>query len=209
MTAHIAAAGSVDWATPVWIIDDIKKMWGRIGLDPCSNAHSAVGAEVEFRLPETNGLLPDWGLRHDHIYVNPPYGRTFLDARTNTAMSAKQYREALKLNPDLKNCGRSSTIQTWIQKCFNAHKFHGRSVMALIPAAVDTQHWHRYIFGHTSVCFFRGRVRFDLPPDASPEDQKKNAPPMGTALIYWGAEVNKFRQIFGTRGYVCDIGARW
>jgi hypothetical protein len=63
-----------DWCTPHRIIDAVREAFhGPIGLDPCSNAESIVGARVEYRLPEHDGLVEPW--HQSTIYVNPPYGR--------------------------------------------------------------------------------------------------------------------------------------
>jgi hypothetical protein len=43
-----------------------------ITLDPCSNPHSIVGADVALSAPECDGLAAPWHL-YTHTYVNPPY----------------------------------------------------------------------------------------------------------------------------------------
>lgn len=73
MNPALLSSERTDWNTPPEVIKVVRKM-GRIGLDPCSNAQSVVKAEVEYRLPEQNGLELPWktdGL----VFVNPPYGR--------------------------------------------------------------------------------------------------------------------------------------
>ena len=62
-----------DWCTPPQIIASVREVFdGVIGLDPCSNSFSLVGAEKEYRLPENDGLRDPWDA--STIYVNPPYG---------------------------------------------------------------------------------------------------------------------------------------
>jgi len=62
-----------DWCTPSDYVDAVKRVFGgTIHLDPCSNEHSIVQAEVEIALP-TDGLAVSWN--YPTIYVNPPYGR--------------------------------------------------------------------------------------------------------------------------------------
>jgi hypothetical protein len=66
-------AGRKDWCTPPDIVRSVRDVFGgSIGLDPCSNAYSLVGAEVEFRLPDRDGLVEPW--LADTIFVSPPYG---------------------------------------------------------------------------------------------------------------------------------------
>jgi phage N-6-adenine-methyltransferase len=62
-----------DWNTPAEVLELVRHL-GPIGLDPCSNAASIVGAAVEWRLPEVDGLEMPWG-GHGLVFLNPPYGR--------------------------------------------------------------------------------------------------------------------------------------
>lgn len=125
---------SVNWCTPSKYVDAIRKVFGgKIALDPCSNEWSIVHAEMEYRLPEHDGLRESWD--HPTIYVNPPYG------------SDKQ---------------RRTTIKHWLYKCAYAHKHYGSEVLALVPVATNTSHWKEYVWGRaTAVCFlYDTRLRF-------------------------------------------------
>ena len=52
---------SQSWCTPHKYVNAIKRFWnGRIDLDPCSNEYSVVEAEVEYCLPEHDGLQDSW-----------------------------------------------------------------------------------------------------------------------------------------------------
>lgn len=64
-----------DWATPPEVLAIVRRL-GEIGLDPCSNAHSIVGAKVEWRKhnPPGGSLGLPWA-GYGLVYVNPPYGR--------------------------------------------------------------------------------------------------------------------------------------
>ena len=75
--------GNDDLGTPEWILDLVRQM-GPIGLDPCSNEWSTVGAMDEFVLAEGwDGLSADWAeavnaLHLDEpgcVFVNPPYSK--------------------------------------------------------------------------------------------------------------------------------------
>lgn len=122
-----------DWCTPFKYVDAVRKFFGEIELDPCSNANSITQAKVEYILPKNNGLIDSWNFRT--IYVNPPYG----------------------INKDNK-----TSIKDWIKLCNNAYKKHGSEVLALIPVAVNTRHWKQYIFGKANaVCFLADtRLKF-------------------------------------------------
>ena len=61
-----------DWGTPPLYVTPVRSVLGKIWLDPCSNRHSIVGAEVEYALPSRDGLACSWN--YPTIYVNPPYG---------------------------------------------------------------------------------------------------------------------------------------
>ena len=125
---------SVHWCTPPKYVDAVKKVFGgRIDLDPCSNEWSIVKADIEWTLPEKDGLDEEWNF--NSIYVNPPYGA---DRKRNT------------------------TIRHWLHKCADAHEIYGSEVLALVPVAANTGHWKNYIWGNaTAVCFlYDTRLKF-------------------------------------------------
>lgn len=125
---------SQHWCTPPKYVTAIKKFFGgRVALDPCSNKYSIVKAEVEYRLPHTDGLVASWN--YPTIFVNPPYGSD---------------RE------------RGTRISDWLRRCADAHGRHGAEVLALVPVATNTRHWKLYVFGAaTGVAFlYDTRLRF-------------------------------------------------
>lgn len=125
---------SQSWCTPPKYVNAIKSFWnGVIELDPCSNEYSMVGANTEFRLPDTDGLMQEWN--YGTIYVNPPYG-------------ADRFR--------------GTTIKNWLAKCAYTHEQYGSEIIALIPVATNTSHWKKYIFGTAdALCFLADtRLRF-------------------------------------------------
>ena len=135
MTAgrHIRG-NSQDWGTPPLYVDAVRKMLGRIDLDPCSNRHSVVNAAVEYMPPEKDGLKESWD--YPSIYVNPPYG-----------ISSGRYK------------GR---IGDWLARCADAHEQHGAEVVALVPVATNTSHWKTSVFGRAAaLCFlYDTRLKF-------------------------------------------------
>ncbi|MBI5525862.1 MAG: N-6 DNA methylase [Deltaproteobacteria bacterium] len=125
---------SQHWCTPPKYVDAIRRFFGgAIALDPCSNAHSIVRAEVEYSLPHTDGLAASWNF--PTVYVNPPYGSD---------------RE------------RGTTIRDWLRKCAEAHSKHRAEVLALVPVATNTRHWKLHVWrAATAVAFlYDTRLRF-------------------------------------------------
>ncbi len=65
---------SDSWNTPPEILDRVRKI-GAVGLDPCCNAGSLVGALQEYRLDRgEDGLVLPW-LTRGIVFVNCPYSR--------------------------------------------------------------------------------------------------------------------------------------
>jgi hypothetical protein len=125
---------SQSWGTPVKYVNAIKRFFeGFIALDPCSNEYSIVHAEIEFKLPENDGLREDWNFQT--IYMNPPYGA------------------------DRK---RGTTIKNWLAKCALTHQKYGSEILALVPVATNTGHWKQSVFGRAkAICFlYDTRLKF-------------------------------------------------
>lgn len=134
MTAgRTVIGGSQDWSTPKKYVDSVWEVLGGIRLDPCSNMWSIVGADVEWRLPEQDGLKKDWDF--STIYVNPPYG-------SDTA--------------------RGTRISDWLKKCAEARNSFGADVIALVPVAANTKHWKQFVWPEAdAICFlYDTRLRF-------------------------------------------------
>lgn len=134
MTAgRTVIGGSQDWSTPEKYVRAVREVLGTIQLDPCSNRWSIVGADVEWCLPETDGLKREWDF--STIYVNPPYGS---------------------------NPVRGTRIIDWLRKCAEAHEIYGAEVIALIPLAANTRHWKLYVWPKAAAIAFLydTRLRF-------------------------------------------------
>lgn len=128
------ASLSQTWCTPPKYVAAVRRFFGgSIALDPCSNEHSVVHAELEYALPDTDGLSAPWD--QPTIYVNPPYGS---------------------------DRSRGTTIRDWLQKCAAANREHGAEVIALVPVATNTRHWKQYVWGAaTAVAFlYDTRLKF-------------------------------------------------
>lgn len=124
------------WGTPPHYVKAVKRVLGRIDLDPCSSPSSVVGAATEYVLPEIDGLQASWDF--DTIYVNPPYGA---------------------------DKDRGTKIKDWLRKCVSAHQNYGAQIIALIPVAPNTSHWKECIWGQVSaICFlYDTRLKFLSP----------------------------------------------
>jgi hypothetical protein len=123
-----------DWGTPLKYVQAVREFFGgAIQLDPCSNHHSLVNAQVEYCLPAHDGLAESWNFAT--IYVNPPYG---LDRKHGTS------------------------IKDWLRKCEEAHRLYNSEVIALVPVATNTGHWKKYVYGKAvAICFlYDTRLRF-------------------------------------------------
>jgi hypothetical protein len=136
MTAGRKNADSLSqhWCTPPKYVEAVRRFFGgSIALDPCSNRHSIVKADVEYALPTADGLAASWD--HRTIFVNPPYGSD---------------RE------------RGTTIRDWLRKCAEARRRYSAEVLALVPVATNTRHWKLYVWGAaTAVAFlYDTRLRF-------------------------------------------------
>ncbi|APT93174.1 N-6 DNA methylase [Corynebacterium phocae] len=131
-----------DWNTPPWIVEAARATFGgTIGLDPCSNRWSLVGAREEYILPDKDGLVEDWDAQT--IYVNPPYGSD---------------RE------------RGTRIIHWFEKIAVAAD-RGSEIIALVPVATNTNHWKWYVYPKAAaVCFlYQSRVRFYIDGKEDPK----------------------------------------
>lgn len=123
-----------DWCTPKKYVDAVKEVFeGKISLDPCSNKHSIVNANIEYSLPDKDGLVESWNF--PTIYVNPPYGR---------------------------NKEKKTSIKDWLKKCAGAHEKYASEVIALVPVATNTGHWKKSVYGKAkAICFlFDTRLKF-------------------------------------------------
>jgi hypothetical protein len=66
----------------------------------------------------------------------------------------------------------------------------------LVHSRTDTAWFHEAASAAAAICFTRGRVRFQRP------DGTGDAPPIGSALFYFGAEPDRFAAIFDPIGLV-------
>jgi len=91
---HSSARGS--WCTPPDFVERVRKI-DRIGLDPCSNSESFVGARTSWT-EKDDGLRRCWR-GHGLIYVNPPYGREIVPWVERCAAEGLEGSEIVALLP--------------------------------------------------------------------------------------------------------------
>ena len=128
-----AVTTTKDWCTPACYLESVRIVFGgSISLDPCSNQHSIVNAEVEYQLPTHDGLREPWDF--PTIFVNPPYGS---------------------------DSSRGTRISHWFKRIADAAA-KGAGVIALVPVATNTGHWKRYVYPKAqAICFlYEPRVKF-------------------------------------------------
>jgi phage N-6-adenine-methyltransferase len=58
------------WATPVDVVQDLEREFGRFDLDACATKRSAKAPQ--FFTPRENGLRQRW---HGRVFLNPPYSQ--------------------------------------------------------------------------------------------------------------------------------------
>lgn len=123
-----------DWNTPETVLKHVRE-FRDIGLDPCSNATSIVGAVTEWT---EGGLDHAWG-GHGLVFVNPPYGREVSKWADKVTDEALKGVEIIALVP-------ARTDARWFQSlaevsdgmCFwsGRVKFLGAAASAPFPSAL-------------------------------------------------------------------------
>lgn len=91
-------------------------------------------------------------------------------------------------------------IMQWIAKARHA-SCNGSNVIMVIPAAVDTRHWHLFVWPHAArICFLKGRVKFDLP--GNPKGQASTT---ATAVVLFSESykvASDFDDVFKEKGHI-------
>jgi len=208
MAGHISDLGSNDWNTPEYLLEYVRQFFGgTIGLDPCSNASSTVGAVTNFTFPEEDGLTQPWrsgGVRGTNVFVNPPYGPYYV--KDSEILSAKEMKEKIKELEEgygaaaaavLKKQYKRFTMKDWTQAMVNAVENDGAVVVALIPCKPGTAPWQQHVFPHSNaICYIRGRPVFA---------GAKAGAPIDCCFVLFSPSFNsvpRFLEVFEKVGYV-------
>ena len=126
-----AKTGYQGWNTPEDVLEPLRDFLP-ISLDPCSNEHSTVGADVSVCAPDGDGLLVPWH-QYGHTFVNPPYNDQPTWLRK---AEAERHLDFYKADTP-------------------SH------ITMLIPASTETLAFQRYVFGTAdAICFWRRRLKF-------------------------------------------------
>ncbi len=206
MAGHIQSSDSIDWATPPQFKEAALEVFGgKIDLDPCSNPYSIMGAKVNYRLPEKDGLVETWGVNGPgtSVWVNEPYGKSYMKPDRSDILGAKAFLALKKADEENgTNLAEAYTIRTsiadWVRKCSMEAVQNECEILNLLPASVDTGHYQNDIFMNAdAICYVKGRIRFLLPSG------KLGGPaPMACAVVYWGSYADRFEAAFRKLGKV-------
>lgn len=164
-----------DFNTPPWIIGLVKQLdRGYIGLDPCSNATSMVGAGHRYTKDNgLDGLQQTWrGL--GTVFMNPPHSQS------------------------------PNNIEPWIEKFLEefppyepSHKLWKDQFVGLVPAKTGPRWFHEAVESCTSVCFLKGRIKFWQNGVEMPGPGK-----FDSLVLYRGIWDEKFKNLFKPYGWV-------
>ena len=165
---------SVEWYTPIEIIELARQVMGDIDLDPASNDEAQINIRATHYFTEKdNGLSQEW---HGHIWLNPPYSKTN---------------------------GRSNQ-EIWAEKLIAEYqKEHTTEAILLVKAALGYK-WFEELWDNWPVCFARECLSFIK---SSGDDDGKSK--QGTALFYFGPNLEKFIEVFKTIGRITTIDGRY
>jgi phage N-6-adenine-methyltransferase len=101
-------AGTTDWPTPQWLVDQLSAEFGPFDLDPAATAENAK-APAYFTV-DVDGLAQDW---HGRVWLNPPYGKAITPAWLAKARSEVDLGRA-----ELVVCLVRASVETaWWREC--------------------------------------------------------------------------------------------
>ena len=104
------------------------------------------------------------------------------------------------VNPPFGRGLNKTTIYDWVRKCYEqANK--DTNIIALIPVATNTKHWKEFVFRSNVICFLGDtRLKFRV----NGNENNKGAS-MACAMVYWGNDSDKFKQVFNKYGTCVSI----
>jgi ParB family chromosome partitioning protein len=128
----LLASESVEWYTPPRYVSAVRRVLGRIELDPasCEAANRIVQAERILTI-ESDGLSQSWEAQT--VFLNPPYSRRA--GKSNQSLWSKKLVDE-----------------------FGAGRIR-RAAILLVTAATG-QKWFQPLFDHP-ICFTNHRIHFD------------------------------------------------
>jgi len=82
-------------------------------------------------------------------------------------------------------------LKAWAKKfCQEGKK---TSLIILVPARPDTKWFQEYVVSANALCFWKGRLKFVGAIDPAP---------FPSLIAYWGNDIEKFKTIFGSYGWI-------
>lgn len=163
-----------DFNTPPWFCDLVRTLHPKgIGLDPCGNEHSYVGAKTTYTI-ETNGLAHSWR-GHGLVFMNPPHS----------------------LSPFNIEPWVEKTIQEFVFKPLDRELDPGDGFVGLVPAKTSPLWFHSIITECKSRCFLRGRIKFWHLGQETAGPGK-----FDSLVIYIGHASGNFKRAFEPLGWV-------
>jgi hypothetical protein len=225
---HNDAGESVHWGTPSKVVDTVRAFFGgEIDLDPCSNDGSVVKATVEYKLPETDGLVAPWNIkgRGTRVYINSPFGRCFLRDDLKVVFSQKEWTAGRKGWKSLvETCrgagavaqdlgGEPNDVGEVLISDVYAARFKSTTIAdwtfkCLATAEQDGCENIQLLpaatdTGHWQKIIFPGAAaRCFIRGRLQFLGNVKGPAPMATALVYYGHRASRFKEFFEVLGSV-------
>ena len=170
------STGDNEWYTPLYLIEAARKVMGGIYMDPasCPEANQTVRAQRIYT-QDDDGLSKPWA---GPLWLNPPYG-------------------LIPVSPSSRvpNWQGKSAMLVWTTKLIEEHTKGNVSQAVLLTKADPKEKWFQVLWDYP-ICFMINRVYFNRPG----KEPKKHQ--FGTALAYFGQNVNLFVEIFTEFGPV-------
>jgi len=184
------------WNTPHEIAALVRRFWPwGLDLDPCSNPGSVMGGRVRVFAPlEVEGaptaeeLVEPLGLSLGLPDLEAGVIRDGLAFDWSSASGSPPV--CAYVNPPF------SAPTPWAERCRRYALEGSVESLLMVPVQTSSAWWRANLWPAPAICFLHKRIAFlddGVPVKGNPRD---------SALVYHGAEVWRFRQIFGTVGEV-------
>ena len=170
--AHYYRQGStVEWYTPLDIVEAARTAMGSIDLDPATNEGNHTNAETFFT-KNTNGLDKPW---NGNVWLNPPYGKGFASwmHKANSECASGRTNQIICLIPVRTNAGWFQSLGGFgVSICFpRSIKFIDGSTMLQSTTAAMMPNLIAY-FGDRHAQFGEAFRKFGMVVKAA-SDQKQ------------------------------------
>lgn len=159
-----AGEASDSWRTPRWLVRAVDSaLPGGITFDAACTSMNAVSRR-------------GYGMHHDRGYDGLAESWNDVLREQMGGWRGDLADETVWCNPPY-----GDQLPKWMARCAAEAANNDFSVVALVPARVETRWWADSVIGAgASVAFFTGRIAFE-----NEEGVESDAPPHGSALIRW------------------------